>query len=215
MRWVHPQIRLPWLVTRLFPGAVFRVKTKEKQVYLTFDDGPIPEVTPWVLAFLREHGLKACFFCVGENVQRYPELFRQLQTEGHLVGNHTFNHMQGLKNDDELYYTNIEKAETYIPGKLFRPPHGLLRLRQFRKLKPDYRFIMWDIISRDFDRQLTPEQVAENVLRNLRPGSVIIFHDSLKAEENMKKALKMVVDKLPELGYRFGDPADLLRTEEN
>ncbi len=210
MIFVSPNIRLPYLLTRLFRGAVFRVKTDRKEVFITFDDGPIPEVTPWVLGFLKAEGLKACFFCVGENVQRNPELFEKVQAEGHLVGNHTFNHMQGLKNDDASYYQNIEKAAGYIPGRLFRPPHGLLRIRQFKKLKADYRFVMWDIISRDFDRRLKPEQVCQNVLRNVRPGSVIIFHDSLKAEKNMKQALPMVIRGLREKGFSVGDPHLLL-----
>lgn len=210
MHFVSPNIRLPHLLTRLFPGAVFRVKTQRREVFLTFDDGPIPEVTPWVLGFLKEEGIKACFFCVGENVQRNPDVFQKVQAEGHLVGNHTFNHMQGLKNDDETYYQNIAKAASYIPGKLFRPPHGLLWPRQFKKLKVDYRFVMWDIISRDFDKRLSPEQVCRNVLRNVRPGSVIIFHDSLKAEKNMKQALPLVIRGLREKGFSVGDPHLLL-----
>lgn len=210
MHIVNPRIRLPWLLTRLFPGAVFRVPTDQKEVFLTFDDGPVPEVTPWVLEFLKKEGLKACFFCVGENVQRNPELFQRVQDEGHLVGNHTFNHLQGLKNDDEAYYANIEKAARLIPGNLFRPPHGLLRIRQFKKLKADYRFIMWDIISQDFYPTLSPEQVSRNVLRNARPGSVIIFHDSVKAEKNMKQALPLAIKGLREKGFTFGDPRDLL-----
>lgn len=209
---VNPQIRLPYLLTRLFPGAVFRVPTREKEVFLTFDDGPMPEVTPWVLALLKQEGIKACFFAVGENVKRNPELFKQVQQEGHLVGNHTFNHMQGLKNADETYYANVKKADKLIPGNLFRPPHGLLRLRQFRKLKKNFHFIMWDIISQDFDKRLSPEQVSQNVLRNLRPGSVIIFHDSLKAEKNMKAALPIVIREMKKRGYRFGDPKALEET---
>jgi peptidoglycan/xylan/chitin deacetylase (PgdA/CDA1 family) len=201
---------LPYLLTLLFPGAVFRVPTRRKEVFLTFDDGPVREVTPWVLDFLKAEGLKACFFCVGENVQRNPELFQRVQDEGHEVGNHTFNHMQGLRNDDGSYYQNIEKAARYIPGKLFRPPHGLLRIRQFKKLKADYRFIMWDVISRDFDKRLSPGQVAQNVLQNVRPGSVIIFHDSLKAEKNMKQALPLVIRGLREKGFSVGNPRFLL-----
>lgn len=210
MAWVSPQIRLPYPLRLLFPGALFRVPTREKEVFLTFDDGPIPEVTPWVLDFLKHEGLKACFFCVGENVQRYPGLFQRLHAEGHLTGNHSFNHLQGLKTDDKLYFDNIEKASAYIPGKLFRPPHGLLRPRQFKKLKSRYRFVMWDIISRDFDQLLSPEQVAANVLKNVRAGSVIIFHDSVKAEKNMKAALPVVIRELRQRGYQFGNPAKLL-----
>lgn len=206
---VNPNIRLPWLVRLLFPGALFRVKTAANEVFLTFDDGPVPEVTPWVLNFLKQEGLKACFFCVGENVARYPELFRQVIGEGHVVGNHTFNHLQGLKTDDQAYYANIEKAAGYIPGNLFRPPHGLLRPRQFRNLKKRYRLVMWDIISRDFDKNLSPEQVAHNVLDFARPGSVIIFHDSVKAENQMKEALPRVIAELRKRGFTFGDPEKL------
>ena len=210
MHFVSPQIRLPYLLTRLFPGAVFRVPTSQREVFLTFDDGPVPEVTPWVLELLKAEGLKACFFCVGENVQRNNGLFQRILEEGHQVGNHTFNHLQGLKNEDQLYYENIEKAAALIPGKLFRPPHGLLRIRQFKKLKLNYRLIMWDIISRDFDQRLSPRQVSQNVLKNVRPGSVIIFHDSLKAEKNMKAALPVVIGELRKQGFCFGDPGVFL-----
>ncbi|WP_372774381.1 polysaccharide deacetylase family protein [Mangrovibacterium sp.] len=211
MPFVNPQIRLPYLLTLLFPGAVFRVATNRKEVFLTFDDGPVPEVTPWVLDYLKSEGLKAAFFCVGENVQRHPELFQRILAEGHQVGNHTFNHMQGLKNEDSAYYENIEKAAALIPGTLFRPPHGLLRIRQFKKLKTAYRVIMWDIISRDFDKRLSPEQVSQNVLKHAREGSVIIFHDSIKARENMTLALPLVIRELRKRGFSFGDPKALLQ----
>ena len=132
-----------------------------------------------------------------------PEVYQQILDEGHQVGNHTFNHMQGLKNSDEAFYENIAKAAKYIDSKLFRPPHGLMKKSQHEEVIKSYKVIMWDILSRDFKKELSPEQVVKNVMRNVRPGSIMIFHDSLKAEKNMKQALPIVIKRLKEKGYDF------------
>ncbi len=198
-----PGVRVPWLVRIFYRKALWRVDTTEKIVYLTFDDGPIPEITPWVIRLLKDENIKASFFCVGENVQKYPEVFQQVLEEGHSAGNHTFNHMQGLKSENNDYITNIEKADKLIGTSLFRPPHGFLKRSQYHLLREKYRIVMWDVLSRDFDHRISATKVYNNVMNFVRPGSVIIFHDSLKAEENMKKALPEVIRSLKKQGYRF------------
>jgi len=203
MVWINPKIQIPKVVRMLYPQALWRFKEEGRTVYLTFDDGPVPEATPWVLDFLRNEDIKATFFCVGENVQTHAELFMQIIAEGHSVGNHTFNHVQGIKTSNEEYFANIEKAGTLINSNLFRPPHGVLKHSQFSVLKQNYRVVMWDVLSCDFDRTLTPDEVVKNVMNSIRPGSVIIFHDSIKAKQNMEIALPIVVEKLKKLGYTF------------
>lgn len=199
----NSRVRLPKLFHLLYPKAVWNIRQAEKVVYLTFDDGPVPEVTPWVLDLLKQENIQATFFCVGENVQTYPEVFQQIVEAGHQTGNHTFNHLQGMKCSRDAYLANIEKADQLIGSKLFRPPHGLLKRSQYRQLKNRFRLIMWDVLSRDFDQKISPEQVCQNVLTYARPGSVIIFHDSLKAEKNIKGALPRVIRELKNQGYQF------------
>lgn len=211
MQRFDPRIQLPQFVTRCFPGAFWRLSGEEKQVVLTFDDGPVPEVTSWVLDLLKKEEVKACFFCVGENVKYNTKIFRQILKDGHQVGNHTFNHVRGLKTPDANYFTNIEKAALHIESDLFRPPHGWLRKSQFNEISKNYQVVMWDVISRDYNQKLTPSRVIKNVLHFVRPGSIIIFHDSLKAQENLKQALPVVIQKLKQKGYQFV----LFPTQEN
>jgi peptidoglycan/xylan/chitin deacetylase (PgdA/CDA1 family) len=198
-----PRIRLPKLATRYFPNALWRLPGDEKKVALTFDDGPVPEVTPWVLNLLKEENIKACFFCVGENVERHPEVYQQIIADGHQVGNHTFNHLQGLKTTDDAFFANVEKAATYVDSEFMRPPHGWLRKSQYRELTKNYQVVMWDIVSRDYITNVSPESVVNNVLKFVRPGSIIIFHDSVKAQKNLQPALPVVIRKLKEDGYQF------------
>ena len=203
MQRFDPRIRLPQLLTRCFSGALWRLPEDEMKVVLTFDDGPIPEVTPWVLDLLKKEKIKACFFCVGENVERYPDVYQRILDEGHQTGNHTFNHLQGLKTSNGVFFNNIEKAAGYIHSNLFRPPHGWMRKSQFNELRKYYQVVMWDIISGDYRQDLTPEIVAQNVLDFVRPGSIITFHDSIKALGNLTHALPLVIEKLKESGYQF------------
>ncbi|HBL74602.1 MAG TPA: phosphoribosylamine--glycine ligase [Prolixibacteraceae bacterium] len=200
---LRPGVRLPWIVRLLYRKAFWRIEGNEKVVYLTFDDGPIPEVTPWVLDLLKQENIRATFFCVGENVEKYPAVFQQVLAEGHAVGNHTFNHMQGLKSDRDSYLSNIEKADRLIGSPLFRPPHGFLKCPQYRLVRKKYRIVMWDVLSRDFDHRISAKEVFNNVMDFVRPGSILIFHDSLKAEKNMKEALPEVIRSLKKQGYRF------------
>lgn len=203
MKCYDPRVRLPGFFTSLFKNAVWRFDQSSKVVYLTFDDGPIPEVTPWVIELLEKENILATFFCVGENVQKYPEVYKQILDAGHSVGNHTFNHWQGLKNDDQNYFRNIEKAENYIDSDLFRPPHGWLKASQYNYLKNKFRIIMWDLISCDYDRRIKPGHVLKNVTNFVRPGSIITFHDSEKAKNNLMKALPLSIKWMKEQGYQF------------
>ena len=187
----------------LFPEALWRLNRRQKVVYLTFDDGPIPEVTPWVLDTLDHYGIKATFFCVGENVLRNPELFAQLRQRGHSVGNHTMSHVQSSMVTTRTYLRNVKEAEELIGSTLFRPPHGIMRWGTARLLKKHYNIVMYDLVTRDYNHKLTGEQVFANVRRYARKGSIIVFHDSLKAEANMKYALPRSIEWLNKEGYGF------------
>ena len=198
-------IEQPPLIYRLiFAEAIWRVKRRgRKVVYLTFDDGPIPEVTPWVLDTLDSYGVKATFFLVGDNVRRHPGLFEEIKRRGHGYGNHSMHHLQGLKVTTSTFLRDITEADALIDSTLFRPPHGIMRTRQGKALKRHYNIIMYDVISRDYSRKLTPERVLENVKRYARNGSIIVFHDSLKAEKNMKYAMPKAIEWLKSKGYEF------------
>ena len=198
-------IEQPPLVYRLlFPGGYWRLPSKnEKVIYLTFDDGPIPELTPWVLDLLDKYNIKATFFCVGDNVRKYPEIYQDVLDRGHKVGNHTFNHIQGIRTFTRNYLKNTEQASKYIDSPLFRPPHGHMRLPQFFMLRRKYKIILWDVVTRDYSNRLKPEDVLDNVKNYARNGSIVVFHDSLKAEKNMKYALPLAIEWLKEQGYAF------------
>ncbi len=188
----------------LFPEAIWRIKQRHKKVvYLTFDDGPIPEVTPWVLDTLDRYGIKATFFMVGDNVARNRELYEEVKRRGHSVGNHTMHHLQGMKVTSYRYMHDITEANDLIDSPLFRPPHGLLRWRQARAVKAHYNIVMYDLVTRDYSKKLNPDQVFDNVRRYVRNGSIIVFHDSLKAEKNMKAVLPRAIEYLRALGYSF------------
>lgn len=165
------------------------MNTEEKAVYLTFDDGPNPEVTPKVLDILDEFGAKATFFCVGENVFKYPEVFDEVKRRGHAVGNHTFNHVKGFGKTVDDYVDNVRKADEFINIKLFRPPHGQITPKQVKALKDDFKIVMWDFITYDYDKEKSPEEIIREVKKRTRNGSIVVFHDSLKAEKNVLQAL--------------------------
>ena len=195
----------PFLYRILFSRSLWRIKVPHKKtVYLTFDDGPIPEVTPWVLDVLERYKVKATFFCVGDNVRKHPDVYRQLLERGHKTGNHTFNHVQGWNNKTSFLLDNTAKADALIGSSLFRPPHGHMRVPQNRAIqKAGYSVVMWDVVTRDYSRFMTPEQVLQNVKKYTRDGSIIVFHDSLKAEKNMKYALPRAIEWLQNEGYTF------------
>ena len=195
----------PRLYRLLFPGAVWRVGSGGAPVvYLTFDDGPIPEVTPWVLDLLDRKGVKATFFMVGDNVRRHPDLLLEVLRRGHAVGNHSMHHVQGIRMATPDYMADIALAADHIDSRLYRPPHGIMRRGQMRALRrAGYRIVMYDVVTRDYSSRLSPGRVLDNVRRYTRPGSIIVFHDSLKAERNLRRALPDAIDWLIGQGYAF------------
>ena len=195
----------PYLYRLLFPEAIWRIKQRGGRpvVYLTFDDGPIPEETPWVLDLLDRYGIKATFFMVGDNVRRHPELLEEVRRRGHSYGNHTMHHLQGMEVNARRYLRDVSEAAALIDSTLFRPPHGLIRWHQGKALKEHYNIVMYDLVTRDYSRKLTGEQVFDNVRRFARNGSIIVFHDSLKASANMRYALPRAIEWLLEQGYEF------------
>ena len=193
--------QIPDFIKLMWRTPVWRINPSEKVIYLTFDDGPNPEVTPQVLDILDEFEAKATFFCVGENVMKYPEIFQEVKHRGHAVGNHTFNHVKGTEKTVKVYVDNVGKAHEYIHSKLFRPPHGRITLSQVNKLKADFKIIMWDFITYDFDRQVTSTEILKEVKIRSRNGSVVIFHDSLKARKNVLEALPEALRYWKKEGY--------------
>ncbi|MDD4591893.1 MAG: polysaccharide deacetylase family protein [Parabacteroides sp.] len=193
----------PWFYRVLFPGVIWRIPAEKKCVYLTFDDGPIPEITPWVLDRLDEFGVKATFFCVGDNVRKYPDTYQMILDRGHRVGNHTYNHIQGIQYWSRHYVANVQKASEYIHSDLFRPPHGHMRFPQVVRIEQDYKIVMWDVVTRDYSPHMSPNGVFNVVKNYTRNGSVIVFHDSLKALRNMREAMPRSVKWLLEQGYEF------------
>lgn len=196
--------RVPMWYRALVPGARWRIPALEgKSIYLTFDDGPIPEVTPWVLDELDRLGVKATFFCVADNVRKYPELFEEIKRRGHQVGNHTYHHLQGTFTCRKKYLEDVRQAHQLIQSRYFRPPHGHLRLTQTLDLSHSFEIVMWDVITRDYNASLSPETILGYVKRYARNGSIIVFHDSLKAEKNMRIAMPQAVTWLLQEGYHF------------
>jgi peptidoglycan/xylan/chitin deacetylase (PgdA/CDA1 family) len=187
----------------LYPGVEWNYPEQEKTIYITFDDGPVPEVTPKVLEILREYGVKATFFCIGDNVRKYPELYHQLLAEGHRVGNHSYSHYNAWKVSAEAYLQDVEDGARLIESNLFRPPYGKLTWQVLIPLRKKYRIVMWDVISCDFDETVSAEQVYRNVTENARPGSVIVFHDSIKAAPRMIEALPEILNFYSERAYQF------------
>lgn len=187
----------------IWHGVWRRKVAGKRQVYLTFDDGPCPETTPKLLDILDRNGVKATFFCVGDNVRRYPELFAELIRRGHRVGNHTMHHLKGFRTGCQAYVDDVEAADGFIGSRLLRPPYGRIKLSQLRRLRAKYTVIFWDVITRDYNRDLSPEFVYGVVRRYARNGSIIVFHDSKKASKNMLAAIQPSIDFLKAEGYGF------------
>jgi peptidoglycan/xylan/chitin deacetylase (PgdA/CDA1 family) len=196
-------IKTPKFIQELFPNFTWKIPTNEKVLYLTFDDGPIPGVTPWVLKQLAQYDAKATFFCVGNNIEKHPEVFAQVKAAGHSVGSHTQDHLNGWTSDNLPYFHNVRHGANQTKTILFRPPYGKLRPRQTQFLLRHYRIVMWDVLSGDFDPRISEEQCLLNVTRNAEPGSIVVFHDSLKAEEKLRYALPKALAYFAEQGYRF------------
>ncbi len=197
------QYTIPLLVQLMDKTCTWKVKTNDKKLYFTFDDGPHPEITDWVLHQLEKYNAKATFFCVGDNVKKYPVTYQKIITLGHAIGNHTFNHINGWKNDNKTYFNNVSKCAEYMDTKLFRPPYGKLKLYQKWQLKKQYKIIMWNKLSRDFEPNLNIEESLQAMKKNTKNGSIFVFHDSEKAEKNLKILLPQLLKYFSTQGYLF------------
>jgi peptidoglycan/xylan/chitin deacetylase (PgdA/CDA1 family) len=209
-------VRTPYLLKLFYKKVIWNFDRKQPVVYLTFDDGPIPDVTPWVLDMLKQFDVKATFFCIGDNIRKYPHIYADLVKAGHSIGNHTYNHLNGWKTRKNNYISNIGACDEIIseknltiynskPVNLFRPPYGKIRPKQIKAIiqRFNYKLIMWDILSGDFDKKTSPEICLKNVLKNVKNGSVVVFHDSLKAENNLRYALPKVLQYLRDNNYKM------------
>jgi len=202
--------KIPKIILLLFPKYIWKLPNAEKKIYLTFDDGPIPEVTEWVLDILKHENIKATFFCIGDNIKKHPEIFKKIIAHNHSIGNHTFNHLNGWKTATKEYLENIELCEkeilkhTNLESKLFRAPFGKIRKKQASAIqKLGYEIIMWKVLSYDFDKDLSNEQCLLKVIQNTSNGSIIVFHDSIKANNNLKYTLPIAIQQLKKKGYIF------------
>ncbi len=197
------RVRPPYLLKKLYKRGIWRKDVTQKKIYLTFDDGPVPVVTPWVLDVLKAADIEATFFCVGENVAKHPEIYQRIIHEKHAVGNHTYNHISGWKTPLMDYVGNVEKCAGVVNTTLFRPPYGRIRKDQQRQLEQEYSIIMWDLLSGDYDQRISPQDCLQNVITHVRNGSIIVFHDSLKAQQNMQYALPRFIDDAKIKGFEF------------
>lgn len=196
-------VRTPKFIQSLFPNFTWSIPTEDKEIFLTFDDGPIPEVTPWVLEQLAHYDAKATFFCVGDNVHKNGSIFRQVVEAGHSVGNHTYFHLNGWASDNLPYFHDVRKCANLVNSTLFRPPYGRLMPRQAQFLQRHYRIVMWDVLSGDFDVKISKEQCLSNVVDKAKPGSIVVFHDSLKAKDKLYYVLPKVLEYYTQMGYTF------------
>jgi peptidoglycan/xylan/chitin deacetylase (PgdA/CDA1 family) len=197
-----------WIKKFFSPSLIWSMPVQDEQhaVYLTFDDGPHPTATPFILEQLEQYDATASFFCIGKNVQLYPRVYELIKSKGHTVGNHTHNHLNGWKTNLHQYISNIFKAAVHIDSRAFRPPYGRITLTQVRALhrrKRDWKIYMWDVLSADFDTEISPEKCAENVINNIEPGSIVVFHDSDKAWERMSYALPLVLAHCQKMNWKI------------
>ena len=205
-------VKTPWLLKKLYPELIWNIKPTNRCIYLTFDDGPIPIVTTHILNILKQYNAKATFFCIGDNVNKHPDIFKQVMADGHAIGNHTYNHLKGWKTGNKTYLDNFLMANQVLDTPLFRPPYGRIKKQQLNDLqaaRPEINIIMWDVLSGDFDIDLNPEDCLNNVLKHTEAGSVIVFHDSLKAFERVKYVLPKAMEAWSKAGYEFCSLANL------
>lgn len=200
-------VKTRWWLKAMYPSFVWNKPTKEKVLYLTFDDGPHPIITPFVLEQLQQYNAKATFFCIGKNVVEYPTVYQQIIANEHAIGNHTHNHLNGWKTNSHVYLENIQLAAKYIDSPLFRPPYGRIKKSQGKQLLTSNSklrtIVMWDVLSADFDIKISPEKCLQNVIQHAQEGSIIVFHDSEKAWERLQYALPKTLDYFSKMGFRF------------
>lgn len=199
-------VKTPFWLRCIYPSLVWRKLNDSNKIYITFDDGPIPIVTDFVINTLKMYEASATFFCIGDNIRKHPDVFKRLKDEGHRVGNHTFNHLRGWATDDREYLQNVARCQDLVQSNLLRPPYGRIKKSQISLIKdayPDMNIIMWDVLSGDFDQKLSPEKCLENVIKHTRPGAIIVFHDSLKAFERLEYVLPRALKFWKSKGYIF------------
>ncbi|MDA3779307.1 MAG: polysaccharide deacetylase family protein [Bacteroidales bacterium] len=187
----------------IFRHITWHFKGEEKRIYLTFDDGPTPDITQWVLSVLKDYNAKASFFCLGKNVEKYPEICSQIIKQGHSVGNHSYSHLNGWLCKNKKYFKDIEQADTIIKSKLFRPPYGKIKPSQIKYLKEKYKIVIWDVLSKDYDSSISPKKCYQRVVKLTKNGSVIVFHDTNKAQINLQYTLPGILKYYDELGFEF------------
>jgi len=196
--------KAPLLLQWLYPTLTWHRSRSEKRLYLTFDDGPIPDVTSEIINILKNYQIQATFFCVGENIKKHPDLFHALVENGHRIGNHTHNHLNGWKTPADAYVDNVARCQRLAQTDLFRPPYGRGTRSQYARLRADYEIVMWDVLSGDFDPKLSPQRCLDNVIRHARNGSIIVFHDNVKAIPRVMYALPRAIEYWLANGYTFG-----------
>jgi peptidoglycan/xylan/chitin deacetylase (PgdA/CDA1 family) len=197
-------VKTPWWIKKLYPNCVWDIKTDEKVLYITFDDGPHPTITPFVLHQLKKYNAKATFFLIGNNAKKYPAVLQQILDEGHTIGNHTMHHLNGWKTNDEDYIKDIKQAEQYVSSTLFRPPYGRISKKQIASIKNiQYSIIMWNILAGDWEHTLTPQKCFNQIKNKIYPGAIVVFHDSDKAKERMEYAFPKLLEYAAEQGYSF------------
>jgi len=199
-------VKTPFLLKTLYPKLLWDAGGNNKSIFVTFDDGPIPIVTPFVLNILKQYNAKATFFCIGDNVRKHPDVFEQVKNAGHAIGNHTFNHLNGWHSEDKTYLDNFLQADELIGSKLFRPPYGRIKRSQVKLIaaaKPGIQIVMWNVLSADFDAAISPEKCLDNVIKNVKGGEIVLFHDSLKAQERMEYALPRALEYWSKAGFEF------------
>lgn len=194
-------VRPPFFLRWIYPNAIWNLPSERKVVYLTFDDGPTPVVTKKIVELLEEYDAKATFFCIGKNIEQHPELFKLVKSKGHHIGSHTYSHLNGWKSNNTDYLTDYQKGRELVGSNLFRPPYGRIFLNPLQTIQKQDKVIMWDILSKDYDASLTPETILNNVLRNIKSGAIIVFHDSEKAKKNVLAVLPQILQYLKQQGY--------------
>jgi peptidoglycan-N-acetylglucosamine deacetylase len=196
---IQPNKFIKWI----YNDAIWRVKTEEKKIYLTFDDGPIPKITPWVIDILKSFNIKATFFCVGENISKNPDIYKAIVAEKHSIGNHCYNHLNGWETNNSTYFNNVEECNKLINSNLYRPPYGRMKQSQYAHLKNKYNIIMWDVLSGDYRVDITPEACLKRTIENTREGSIVVFHENEKSKQNMCYTLPRYIEYYLKQGWIF------------